>query len=104
MAKTLSDCFDSDIAEVRNKPMRRLSEQYFFRDPNRPVYSDTNDFFPPAGVIKLYVREIHTNEGIIDIKGKEYSLQTAGGYADSCNRDTAYYYAAVLTPGRPVRF
>lgn len=77
MAKTLSEWIDSDIAGLRDKPMRWLSEQYFFRDPNRPVFSDSNYFFPPADGIVLYAKKVQPDQGIIDIKGKAYSLQTA---------------------------
>jgi phosphatidylserine decarboxylase len=77
MAKTLSEWYESEVLEVRDKPMKWLSEQYFFRDPNRPVYSDTNYFFPPADGIVLYAKQVQPDQGIINIKGKDYSLQTA---------------------------
>ena len=77
MAKTLSEWFDKDVAEVRDKSMRWLSEQYFFRDPNRPVYSDTDYFFPPADGVVLYAKVVEPDQSIINIKGKSYSLQTA---------------------------
>ena len=83
MAKTLSEWYESEVAEVRDRPMRWLAEQYFFRDPNRPVYSDTSCFFPPADGIVLYARVVQPDQGIINIKGKEYTLQTA-------MRDRAY--------------
>ena len=41
MAKPLREWIESDVAAVRDRPMRWLSEEYFFRDPNRPVYSDS---------------------------------------------------------------
>ena len=57
--------------------MSWLSEHYFFRDPIRPIYSDTSYFFPPADGIILYVQYVSSDEGIIDIKGKSYNLKTA---------------------------
>ena len=83
MAKTLTDWFEEDVAPVRDEPMSWLSEQYFFRDPNRPIYSDSNYFFPPADGIVLYAKQVEPDECIINIKGKPYSLQTA-------MRDEAY--------------
>ena len=77
MAKTLTEWFESDVAAIRDKPMGWLSEQYFFRDPNRPVYSDTNYFFPPADGIVLYAQQVAPDQAILNIKGKAYSLQTA---------------------------
>jgi len=77
MAKKLSEWINTDIAGLRDKSMRWLSEQYFFRDPNRPVFSDTNYFYPPADGIVLYAKQVPADQSIIDIKGKAYSLQTA---------------------------
>ena len=77
MAKQLKEWLENDIAELSNKSIKWLSEQYFFRDPNRPVYSDNNYFFPPADGVILYSHDVHADEAIIDIKGKPYSLQTA---------------------------
>lgn len=77
MAKTLQEWLDTDVAAVRDKPMRWISEQYFFRDPNRPVFSDNAYFYPPADGIILYAKEVDADEAIIDIKGRSYSLQTA---------------------------
>ena len=77
MAKPLREWLDTDVAEVRDKPMRWLSEQYFFRDPSRAVYSDSRYFFPPADGIILYSKEVEPAEGIVEIKGKAYSLREA---------------------------
>jgi phosphatidylserine decarboxylase len=57
--------------------MRWLSEQYFFRDPNRAVFSDSAYFFPPADGIILYAQNVAPDESILDIKGKAYSLRSA---------------------------
>jgi phosphatidylserine decarboxylase len=77
MAKTLKEWLDTDVAEVRGKPMRWLSEQYFFRDPARPLYSDSSFFFAPADGIVLYAKQVTPEQQVIDIKGKPYSLRTA---------------------------
>ena len=57
--------------------MRWLSEQYFFRDPSRAIYSDSTYFFPPADGIILYSKEVDSVEDIIEIKGKPYTLREA---------------------------
>ncbi len=77
MAKQLKEWLETDIAELNNKSIKWLSEQYFFRDPNRPVFSDSHYFFPPADGIVLYNYQVHPDEAIIDIKGKPYSLKNA---------------------------
>jgi len=77
MAKMLREWVDTDVALVRDKPMRWLSEEYFFRDPNRPIYSDSSYFFAPADGIILYTDVVQPDASIVDIKGKSYSLQDA---------------------------
>jgi phosphatidylserine decarboxylase len=77
MAKSLKNWIETEVDEVRNKPLSWLSEYYFFRDPNRPVFSDTSFFFAPADGIVLYQKRVAADERIVDIKGKPYSLQEA---------------------------
>lgn len=74
MAKTLREWLQTDVAAVRKKPMRWLSEEFFFRDPNRSIYSDAGYFFPPADGIILYVKRVCPDQPIVDIKGRPYSL------------------------------
>lgn len=77
MAKTLQSWIDTDVGPVKDKPMSWLSQFYFFRDPIRPAYSDLSYFFAPADGIILYQKIVHPDETLIDIKGKNYSLQDA---------------------------
>lgn len=77
MAKTMAEWFETEVAEVRSKPLRWISEQYFFRDPNRPVYTDPSYFFAPADGIVLYACSVQPDEAVVDIKGKPYSLKDA---------------------------
>jgi len=77
MAKTLNEWIDTDVSEVRERPMKWLSEEHFFRDPNRPIYSDTSYFFSPADGIIIYSDIVKPNDAIVDIKGKNYSLKDA---------------------------
>lgn len=77
MAKSLRDWVLTDVARVREKPLSWISQYYFFRDPNRPVYSDSSYFFAPADGIVLYQKTVEPDECIVDIKGKPYSLQDA---------------------------
>jgi phosphatidylserine decarboxylase len=77
MAKSLREWVRSDVRRVRNKPLKWISEQYFFRDPSRPMFSDTNFFFSPADGTILYQQEAEPADCIVDIKGKPYSLRMA---------------------------
>jgi phosphatidylserine decarboxylase len=87
MAKTLKEWLETDVAKLRDKPMRWLSEQFFFRDPARPLYSDPELFFAPADGIVLYARQVSPEQEIIDIKGMPYSLRAAlrdDRFSDKC--------------------
>lgn len=77
MAKSIHEWLEADVALVRGQSMRWLSEQYFFRDPNRAVFSDSAYFFPPADGVILYAKNVSPHEPILDIKGKSYSLRSA---------------------------
>lgn len=77
MAKTIKQWLDEDVEPVKDKSVRWLSERYFFRDPMRPVYSDENYFYSPADGIILYQKVVDPKDALIDIKGKNYSLQDA---------------------------
>lgn len=77
MAKTIEQWLEQDVDPVKDKSIRWLSEHYFFRDPVRPVYADLNYFYAPADGIVLYQMIVDPTESIIDIKGKDYSLQDA---------------------------
>lgn len=77
MAKSLKDWVEQDVVSVKDRSLGWLSQEFFFRDPTRPNYSDTNYFFSPADGIVLYQLTVDPDEPIVDIKGKHYSLQDA---------------------------
>jgi phosphatidylserine decarboxylase len=83
MAKPLRQWVEQDVQPVRARPLRWLSERYFFRDPMRSVYMDPSYFFAPADGVILYQTCVKGGDGIVDIKGRPYSLQDA-------MRDPAY--------------
>src|SRR5690606_18920075 len=77
MAKFLQDWINDDVAPVRDKSVRWLAERHFFRDPIRPVHSDTAYFFAPADCVIIYQAIVEPDQEIVDIKGKAYSLRDA---------------------------
>ncbi len=77
MSKRLREWIETDVKQVSSKPLRWLSDQYFFRDPSRPIFSNADFFYPPADGIILYAKKVTPDESIVDIKGKPYSLNTA---------------------------
>src|SRR5918997_1530896 len=77
MAKSLKEWVETDVAHVRDKPLKWISEEHFFRDPSRPMFSNDEYFFSPADGIIIYQREVHSADCIVDIKGKAYSLRSA---------------------------
>jgi len=78
MAKSLREWVDNDVTPVKEKPLRWLAEEYFFRDPTRPALTDTSYFFSPADGIVVYQQTVMPDEPIVDIKGKSYSLLVIG--------------------------
>lgn len=77
MAKTLGEWLDCDVHPVKDRPVRWLSQNHFFRDPIRPIYSDSSYFFSPADGIILYQKQVSPDDCVVDIKGKTFSLQDA---------------------------
>ena len=77
MAKTLEAWVDEEVEAVRGKPVRWLSENHFFRDPLRAVYSDPAYFFAPADGILLYQKVVEPDERVVAIKGRDYTLREA---------------------------
>jgi phosphatidylserine decarboxylase len=77
VAKSLKEWVETDVTHVKEKPLKWISEEYFFRDPSRPMFSDSDYFFSPADGIIIYQREVQPSDCIVDIKGKAYSLRSA---------------------------
>ena len=77
MAQSLQEWVDTEVQPIRDKSVRRLSEEHFFRDPVRPVFAADTHFFSPADGILLYQQTVKPDEAILDIKGKSYSLRNA---------------------------
>jgi phosphatidylserine decarboxylase len=77
LAKPLSEWIASDVQIGRKIPMRVLSESFFFRDPVRPQYTDANYFISPADGVILYQRVVEADEPLVEIKGRDYTLQQA---------------------------
>src|ERR671914_714413 len=77
MAKSLKEWVETDVAHVKERPLKWISGEHFFRDPSRPMFSHDEYFFSPADGIIIYQREVHSADCIVDIKGKAYSLRSA---------------------------
>ncbi len=77
MAKQLSDWVNEEVSEVRDRSIRWLSERHFFRDPTRPMFSDTDYFFSPADGVIIYQRRVRRDEPVVEIKGRNYTLMEA---------------------------
>src|SRR5437867_8069386 len=77
MVKKLQDWLETDVEPFADKSVAWLSEFHFFRDPNRPTYSDSSYFFSPADGVILYQKETRPDAPIVEIKGRSYSVQDA---------------------------
>ncbi len=77
MAKLLADWVNQDVTKVRGRSVRWLSERHFFRDPMRPIQSDSDYFFSPADGVIIYQRRVRQDEAVVEIKGRNYTLREA---------------------------
>ncbi len=86
MAEKLEDWLNGEVAELSKLPIGELSNTFFFRDPLRPTYIDSEHFYSPADGTILYQKLVMPGapccEGIIEIKGKNYTLQDVMGDKD----------------------
>jgi phosphatidylserine decarboxylase len=77
MAKSLSEWYETEVRAVEDAPMRWLSENYFFRDPSRPLIADPSFFLSPADGVVIYQKVVEPDESVIEMKGRPYSLRDA---------------------------
>jgi len=86
MAEKLEDWLNGEVAELLKLPVGELSNTFFFRDPLRPTYIDNEHFYSPADGTILYQKLVLPGapccENIIEIKGKNYTLQDVMGDKD----------------------
>ena len=86
MAEKLEDWLNGEVAELSKLPVGELSNTFFFRDPLRPTYINSEHFYSPADGTILYQKLVMPGapccEGIIEIKGKNYTLQDVMGDKD----------------------
>ena len=68
MAKSLTEWVETDVKRVKDQPLKWLSEDHFFRDPNRPMYSDNGYLFSPADGIIIYQQRVQPTECLVEIK------------------------------------
>jgi len=86
MAEKLEDWLNGEVAELSKLPIGELSNTFFFRDPLRPTYIDSEHFYSPADGTILYQKMVIPGapccENIVEIKGKNYTLQDVMGDKD----------------------
>ncbi len=79
MAKSLEQWLDEDVSKCDKMSIKKLSHEYFFRDPARPNYIDSEHFYSPCDGTILYQKFVQSTERIIEIKGIDYTLQDVMG-------------------------
>lgn len=75
MAKTINQWLETDVKELSKLSLSELGNTFFFRDPARPNYIDNEHFYSPADGIILYQKVVDPQENVLEIKGKNYTLQ-----------------------------
>ena len=79
MAQTLKEWINGEVKELQKLPVGELSNTFFFRDPTRPTYIDSNHFYSPADGTILYQKEVQPDEAVVEIKGVNYTLKDVIG-------------------------
>lgn len=76
MALPLKSWIQSHVIPSKKKyDINQLSTEFFFRDPTRPTYCNSNYMYSPADGIILYQKQVKSGDSIIEIKGKNYTLK-----------------------------
>ena len=83
MAEKLEDWLNGEVAELSKLSVGELSNTFFFRDPLRPTYIDSEHFYSPADGTILYQKIVLPGapccENIVEIKGIDYTIQDVMG-------------------------
>lgn len=92
MAEDIKTWMNSDtVKELLSLSQEKLLRYYFFRDEIRPTVTDRSYFMSPADGIIIYQKVIKSkNDNIIEIKGKDYTLE------DSLNKEVDIEYPCIV--------
>lgn len=72
----LNEWVNEEVAKVKKRSVKWLSEFYFHRQENRPRYIDSNSFFTPADGVIMDAREkVNAKDNLIEVKGCHLTLQ-----------------------------
>jgi len=85
MAEKLEDWLNGEVKELSKLSVGELSNTFFFRDPLRPTYIDSEHFYSPADGIILYQKMVLPGEQVLEIKGIDYTIQDVMGDKDYDN-------------------
>ena len=82
MAEKLEDWLNGEVKELSKLSIGELSNTFFFRDPLRPTYIDSEHFYSPADGTILYQKMVLPGEQVLEIKGIDYTIQDVMGDKD----------------------
>ena len=85
MAEKLEDWLNGEVKELSKLSVGELSNTFFFRDPLRPTYIDSEHFYSPADGTILYQKMVLPGEQVLEIKGIDYTIQDVMGDKDYDN-------------------
>jgi phosphatidylserine decarboxylase len=67
------------VEPAKRKGKKYLSEEFFYRNPNRPQKINSNYFYAPSDGIIIGMKEVMLKDSICEIKGEAYTLDDAMG-------------------------
>tara|TARA_R110000751_G_scaffold11771_10_gene40978 strand:+ start:1168 stop:1932 length:765 start_codon:yes stop_codon:yes gene_type:complete len=79
MAEKLEDWLNGEVAELTKMSVGELSNNFFFRDPIRPIFIDYEHFYSPSDGTILYQKIVQPGEQVLEIKGIDYTIQDVMG-------------------------
>lgn len=76
MAIKFEDWLNSEeVKQLQKIPNKQLIEKEFFRNPLRHIRYDPNLIYSPCDGVILYIGEYNSEDKILEIKGRNYSIQ-----------------------------
>jgi len=75
MSKSIKEWLNEDVSQLEECEPELMYSVLFFRNPNRPIYTDCDFMFSPADGIVIDQGVVGPDEEIADVKGIQYTPQ-----------------------------
>ncbi len=97
MAQTIDEWVDTHVEKFDNLSPESIYYRAFFRDSCRPCFLNPNIFYSPADGIIIYQKKVKAKDNIIEVKGKNYTLEHLMMSKDFEETDEFYVIGVFMT-------